>query len=98
MTDEIGTAVLAELCKVRSELLVIKSMLTPAIDSGLLTKSEAAKYLKVSGRTLQNLEASGKIRRAFSHGHPKYRRADLDTYATTGSSGVRYAVKRRRHD
>lgn len=64
--------------------------------SELLTKAEAAAYLKVSGRTLQKLVSDGRVRRAFATGRPRFRRSDLDTYVSLGTSGVVYRQVRQR--
>jgi len=65
----------------------------------LLTRKEAADYLRLSLRKLDALAASGEIRRAkFGEGQRArvlFRRQDLDDFITASLSASRLDIERR---
>jgi len=49
-------------------------------DDGLLTKKEAANYLRVSLSTLTNLVNSGQLIKSNIGRNPKFRKSNLDSF------------------
>lgn len=59
---------------------VVERMRAERDDRPLLTPTQAAERLAISGRTLREMARAGKIDRVMVEGAPRYEPASLDAY------------------
>lgn len=65
--------------ELKQDIAELKQYKEPVEDS-LLTKNEAAKYLRVSLTTITNLVNSGQLVKSNIGRNPKFRKSNLDKY------------------